>query len=224
MSKVTNSLVNKDFVKAVKAMRRILPTTAFALLIATYLISALIMVIPHITHEEPIYMIIGSILIHLAIQAGRGTLVFFFQLNPARYQSRFSMAIIAATVLLGLSMWNAYLVFEPFGMGWIVSVNTLMLIGYIIEIMILKETMFATNFELYQNKDQWQDLKTFYVAKAQFEQFMEDLTDGKLETGDYSTFLEGNEIRMKPGASEPPKLKESAKEETPEAEEVAVTL
>ena len=83
MTKVKNTLVNKDFTRAVKVLRRILPKLAFGLLIATYLISAGIMVIPHVKSKEGMLMVIGSILIHLAIQAGRGTLVFFFQLNPA---------------------------------------------------------------------------------------------------------------------------------------------
>jgi hypothetical protein len=49
-----------------------------------------------------------------------------------------------------------------------------MLIGWVIEIMILKETMFATQMQLYQNKEQWQDLHHFYVARSDFEQFMDE--------------------------------------------------
>lgn len=176
---VQQSLVNKDFQRAVKTLRRVLPKISFGLLIGTYLISAVVMVIPHVQANEVILMIVGSVLIHLAIQAGRGTLVFFFQLNPARYQSRFSLAIIAATLLLALSMWNAVTVFEPYGWAWTIPVNTLMLIGYIIEVMILRETLFATNLELYQNKDQWQELKDFYIDKTLFEKFMDDIKEGK---------------------------------------------
>jgi len=197
MSKVTQTLVNRDFQRAVKALRRILPKVSFGLLIGTYLISAAIMVIPHIQAQEATLLIIGSVLIHLAIQAGRGTLVFFFQLNPARYQSRFSLAVIAATLLLGLSIWNAVIVFEDFGWSWIVPVNTLMLIGYIIEIMILRETMFATNMELYQNENQWQELKAFYVAQERFETFMEDISEGKFN-------VPGKELpQPAPGLPEP---------------------
>jgi hypothetical protein len=122
---------------------------------------------------------IAAFLVPLAIQAGRGTLVFFFQLNPARIQSRYSMGIIAATILLLLSLWEAWLVMSPFGLSWTVSVSTLMLIGWVIEIMILKETMFATQMQLYQNKEQWQELHQFYVARNDFDQFMDELYDGK---------------------------------------------
>ena len=45
--------------------------------------------------------------------------------------------------------------------------------------MILKETMFATQMALYQNKEQWQELQDFYVARNNFDQFMDDLYDGK---------------------------------------------
>ncbi len=113
----------------------------------------------------------------LAIQAGRGTLVFFFQLNPAHLQSRFSFGIIAATVLLLLSLCEALFVMLPYGISWTISVSTLMLIGWVIEIMILRETTFATQMELYQNQAQWQELKNFYVARNEFEQFIKALPD-----------------------------------------------
>lgn len=174
-----NTIVNQDFERAVKQLRRVLPMLSFGLLIGTYLISALIMGIFHSQNAPNFGFQVAAFLIPLAIQIGRGTLVFFFQLNPARIQSRFSMGIIAATVLLGLSLWEAWLVMLPYGMSWIVSVSTLMVIGWVIEIMILKETMFATQMQLYQNKEQWEALHQFYVARAEFEQFMDDLHDGK---------------------------------------------
>jgi hypothetical protein len=174
-----STLVNKDFERAVKHLRRILPRLSFGLLISTYLISALIMGIFHAQNAPNLGFKVAAFLVPLAIQTGRGTLVFFFQLNPARIQSRYSMGIIAATTLLLLSLWEAWLVMNPYGLSWTVSVSTLMLIGWVIEIMILKETMFATQMALYQNKDQWQELQNFYVARFDFEQFMDEIYDGK---------------------------------------------
>lgn len=176
---MSNTIVNRDFERAVKQLRRILPKLSFGLLIGTYLISALIMGIFHAEKATNIGFQVAAFLVPLAIQAGRGTLVFFFQLNPARIQSRFSMGIMAATGLLLLSLWEAYLVMSPYGLSWTVSVSTLMLIGWVIEIMILKETMFATQMALYQNKDQWHELHDFYVARNDFDQFMDDLYEGK---------------------------------------------
>jgi hypothetical protein len=194
------TLVNKDFQRAVKTLRRILPKLSFGLLIGTYLISALIMGLFHAENAASIAFYVAAFAVPLAIQAGRGTLVFFFQLNPARIQSRFSLAIVAATGLLGLSIWEAVLILEPYGLSWMVSVCTLMLIGYIIEIMILKETMFATQMELYQNREQWQELKDFYVAREQFNQFMDALHDGQVPE---AKFLPVDRSNSAPSIAEP---------------------
>ncbi|MEL7196393.1 MAG: hypothetical protein AAFO96_28425 [Bacteroidota bacterium] len=174
-----NVLINADFERSIKTLRRILPKLSFGLLIGTYLISALIMGIFHAQNASNTGMMVAAFLIPLAIQAGRGTLVFFFQLNPARMQQRLSMAVIAATSLLVLSMCEAWLVMSPHGWSWIVSVATLMVIGWILEIMILKETMFASQMQLYQNVEQWQELQKFYLARAELGQFMKDIREGK---------------------------------------------
>jgi hypothetical protein len=167
-----NSLVNRDFERVIKQMRRILPMLSFGLLIGTYLVSALIMGIFHAETAPNLGFKIAAFLVPLAIQAGRGTLVFFFQLNPAHLQSRFSFGIIAASALLLLSLCEAFFVMLPYGISWTISVSTLMLIGWVIEIMILRETTFATQMELYQNQAQWQELKNFYVARNEFEAFI----------------------------------------------------
>ena len=172
-----NSLINRDFERAVKQMRRVLPMLSFGLLIGTYLISALIMGIFHAQNAPSISFKIAAFLVPLAIQMGRGTLVFFFQLNPGRIQSRLSFGIIAATTLLLLSLCEAFFAMWPYGVSWTISVSTLMLIGWVIEVMILRETTFATQMELYQNKAQWQELKDFYVARAEFELFIQHLPE-----------------------------------------------
>jgi hypothetical protein len=125
---------------------------------------------------------IAAFLVPLAIQAGRGALVFFFQLNPAHIQGKLSFGVIAATALLILSLVEAYLVMSPYGLSWVISVSTLMVIGWVIEIMILKETIFATQVELFQNKEQWQEVKDFYIARAELQQFIQDLNNGKIST------------------------------------------
>ena len=174
-----NTLINNDFSKTLNRLRRILPSLAFGLLIGTYLISAIIMGIFHAQTAPNIGFMIAAFLVPLAIQTGRGTLVFFFQLNPAKMQNKFSTGIIAATVLLGLSLLESYFVLLPFGTSWIVSVSTLMLIGYVVEIMILKETVFASQMELYQNPEQWKDLKAFYIAQSEFAEFLKGIKEGK---------------------------------------------
>ncbi|MCA0235872.1 MAG: hypothetical protein LCH81_05780 [Bacteroidetes bacterium] len=165
-------LVNHNFERAIRKMRRILPVLSFGLLIGTYIISALIMGIFHAENSPNLGFKVAAFLVPLAIQAGRGTLVFFFQLNPARIQTKFSFGVIAATTLLLLSLSEAYFVMQPYGVSWTISVSTLMLIGWVIEIMILRETMFATQMELYRNREEWQAMKDFYRARREFEQFM----------------------------------------------------
>ena len=175
-----NIIINKDFQSSILRLRKILPVITFGLLIGTYLISAIIMGIFHAQNANGLGFIIAAFLVPLAIQLGRGTLVFFFQLNPAHIQGKYSFGIIAATVLLFLSLIEAYLVLANYGLSWIISVATLLTIGWIIEIMILKETIFATQIELYQDKDKWNELKSFYIARAELEKFMEELNSGKI--------------------------------------------
>ena len=178
-----NILFNNDFGNSIKKLRAILPKLSFSLLIATYLISAIIMGIFHAQNAANIGFMIAAFLVPLAIQAGRGTLVFFFQLNPAQIQGKLSFGIIAATALLILSLIEAILVLLPFGYTWIVSVSTLMLIGWVIEIMILRETIFATQMELFSDKERWQEVKAFYLAKAELKHFIAELEAGKMPEG-----------------------------------------
>jgi hypothetical protein len=165
-------LVNQDFARAISKMRRILPSLSFGLLIGTYLVSALIMGIFHAENAPNIGFKVAAFLVPLAIQAGRGTLVFFFQLNPARIQTQFSFGVVAATTLLLLSLCEAFFVMWSYGISWTISISTLMLIGWVLEIMILRETMFATQLELYRNRDDWQAMKDFYQARREFKNFM----------------------------------------------------
>ena len=175
---MNTSLANHDFINSVHVMRRVLPKLSFGLLVTTYLVSAIIMGLFHAQSSTGIGFTIAAFAVPLAIQAGRGAIVFFFQLNPAQIQRKLSFGIIAATVLLLLSLCEAMLVMWDYGLSWTVSVSTLMVIGYIIEIMILKKTQFATQMELYNNQDQLQQLKQFYLAKRDFEQFMSALHSG----------------------------------------------
>ena len=120
----------------------------------------------HAQNAKNVGFMIAAFLVALAIQAGRAILVFFVQLNPARVEGRYSMGVIAATVLLILSLLEAYLVLVPYGFSWIVSVSTLMLIGWVVEVMVLKETVFASQMALYQNKEQWEEVKSILCCQS----------------------------------------------------------
>ncbi|MEL7118249.1 MAG: hypothetical protein AAFO07_02380 [Bacteroidota bacterium] len=182
-----NILINGAFEKAIQRLRSILPKLSFGLLIATYLISAIIMGIFHAQTANNLGFMIAAFLVPLAIQCGRGTLVFFFQLNPARIQHRFSMGVIAASVLLILSLLEAYFVLKDYGLAWIISVSSLMLIGWLIEIMIMKEITFATQIALFRDREKWTELKDFYNAKAELEGLMKGKVLVASPTPDIST-------------------------------------
>jgi hypothetical protein len=177
-----NILINHEFSKSIQKLRSVLPTLSFALLITTYIISAIIMGIFHAQNAPNIGFTIAAFLVPFAIQAGRGTLVFFFQLNPARIQGRLSFGLVAATVMLILSLVEAYFVMVPYGITWIISVSALMIIGYVIEIMILKETIFATQIELFQDKEKWEEIKGFYIAQTELQKFLGELKNGNIFT------------------------------------------
>lgn len=197
---MAHTLINQDFGSSIKTLRQILPKLSFGLLIATYLISAIIMGIFHAESSPNIAFKFAAFLVPLAIQTGRGALVFFFQLNPINLQSRLSFGTIAATALLLLSLWEAYSVMIPYGQSWTISVATLMLIGWIIEIMLLRETAFATKWELYQNKELWAEMKDFYAAQKEIEAVMkngavlaienkkEEVTQNKIVVQDQKSF------------------------------------
>ena len=207
-----NTLINDDFSRSVKRLRSILPKLSFGLLIATYLISAIIMGIFHAQNAPNIGFIIAAFLVPLAIQAGRGTLVFFFQLNPAHIQGRFSFGIIAATVLLLLSIAEACLVLYPFGIAWIVSVCTLMLIGWVIEIMILRETIFSTQMELFQDQERWQQVRQFYTARNDLNRFIENAGIGDNDEQQSLPESEGANTRLSQENLEMTKLLTELKE------------
>lgn len=196
-----STLINQDFERSIKRLRQILPKLAFGLLIGTYLTSAIIMGLFHAQNAPGLGFKIAAFLVPLAIQAGRGTLVFFFQLNPLRIQSRFSFGILAATVLLLLSMVEASLVMYPYGLSWTVSVLTLMIIGWLIEVMILQEITFATKLELFQNQQEWEKLNKFYNAVNEFE-----ITATKPKT----------QLKIEANPVEPEKLGQGKEDKEPE--------
>ncbi len=196
-----STLINQDFERSIKRLRQILPKLAFGLLIGTYLTSAIIMGLFHAQNAPGLGFKIAAFLVPLAIQAGRGTLVFFFQLNPLRIQSRFSFGILAATVLLLLSMVEASLVMYPYGLSWTVSVLTLMIIGWLIEVMILQEITFATKLELFQNQQEWEKLNKFYSAVNEFE-----ITATKPKT----------QLKIEANPVEPEKLGQGKEDKEPE--------
>ncbi|MEM9897264.1 MAG: hypothetical protein AAF789_12925, partial [Bacteroidota bacterium] len=127
----------------------------------------------------PLYHLRRKVVKSLSPFLRQANYLFSFELAIA-LQGRFSLGFIAATVLLMLSLLESWLVMRPYDLAWGVSVSTLMLIGWVLEIMILKETMFATEIALYRNQGQWEELKSFYKARAEMEAFKKALSSGNM--------------------------------------------
>lgn len=185
------SLANAPFTQSIKTLRHTLPRLAFGLLIVTYIISAVIMGMFHAQEAKTTGFMISAFAVPFVIQAGRGTLVFFFQLNPMKVRMKQHFGVIAATLLLVLSLVEASFIMWPQGIAWTVSVATLMIIGWIIEIMILKEVQWSTEMEFFNDPQQVRKLKAYYLARQEFDHFLQALQ----EAGPY-------------GEQQPPMLKE----------------
>ena len=156
-----------------------MPVLAVFLLIAVYVISAI---------AEGIFL--ASLMVGFtggawlaygisgAIQATRGLLVFFPQLNPNRPTFGFQGEAIA--VLMGLisiaSIWGVVsAVGLPHAVG--VSLSILMLAGIGVEIFFLREIKYATEMELFSNRQYWGELKDFAHSKRELQMFLDGLQD-----------------------------------------------
>ena len=50
--------------------------------------------------------------------------------------------------------------------------------------MILKETVFSTQMELFQDRQKWEELKNFYIAQSELKQFLDELKNENLHVTD----------------------------------------
>lgn len=173
------SFSNVKFHRTVKRFREVMPAMAVILLALVYLIAAVAegLFLGELLKETPIgiYLAFG---ISIAIQATRGLLVFFPQLNPNRPAFGNQGEIIA--VVMGLiaigSVWG---VVGAIGLHHAVgiSLSILMLAGVGVEIYFLKEIKYATETELAGDKQYWEEMKNFAYARREFKQFLSALED-----------------------------------------------
>lgn len=173
------SYSNRSFQRTVKQVRKIMPVLAVILLVGVYLISAI---------TEGVFLstlmsnVVGgawlSFAIAGAIQATRALLVFFPQLNPNRptfgYQGE-TIAIVMGLIAIGsiLGLVNAVGLPTPVA----VSLSILMLAGIGVEVFFLREIRFATELELFADKDHWGELQDYHQAREEFRMFLDSLKD-----------------------------------------------
>lgn len=173
------SFSNVKFHRTVKRFRAVMPAMAVILLAVVYLIAAIAegLFLGELLEKTSfgVYLAFG---ISIAIQATRGLLVFFPQLNPNRPSfGNQGEAIAAVMGLIAIgSIWgvvNAIGLHHAVG----ISLSILMLAGVGVEIYFLKEIKYATETELAGDKEYWQEMKNFAYARREFQQFMSALED-----------------------------------------------
>jgi hypothetical protein len=172
-------VVNRDFARLVKQMRRVLPYLALGLLIVVYatcaateglFLSGLMAGIPF--HLQ-LSLAIGS-----SIQMTRGLLVFFPQLNPNKPMIGYTGEIVAI-IMGGISIVSItkLVLANDMNLAVATSLSILMAAGVGVEIYLLKEIKFYTDMELYLSKGWWNKTMSLFRARKDFKIFQDNLRD-----------------------------------------------
>jgi hypothetical protein len=178
-----SKFTNMRFKQLVEGIREVMPVLAVTLLIAVYAISGAVAgkflgsptLLGKLDHGVFMGYAVG-----FAIQATRALLVFFRQLNPVRPTLSHTGEWIAAGMGI-ISIYEIYNLSAASGMGNAVafSLGVLMLAGIGIEIFLLSELRFHTEMELYQDKEYWAQIESYYQAKSDFRARMQALRNGE---------------------------------------------
>lgn len=173
---------NVEFQELVERIRKVMPLLAVGLLISVYTISAAtagkFLASPTLLGDMPNGALLAYA-IGAAIQATRALLVFFRQLNPTRPTLGHTGEFIA--VAMGaLSIYEISHLATAAGMGFpvVLSLSVLMLAGVGVEIFLLSELRFYTEMELYKDRDYWQEIESYYQAKANFKRKIKAIRSG----------------------------------------------
>lgn len=178
-------VVNRDFARLVKQMRRVLPYLALGLLIVVYatcaateglFLSGLMAGIPF--HLQ-LSLAIGS-----SIQMTRGLLVFFPQLNPNKPMIGYTGEIVAI-IMGGISIVSItkLVLANDMNLAVATSLSILMAAGVGVEIYLLKEIKFYTDMELYLSKGWWNKTMSLFRARKDFKIFQDNLRDERQSSG-----------------------------------------
>lgn len=175
-----DSQANKSFLRIIKVVRKILPGLAIFLLISVYAVSGIAsgMFLSTLMESLGNGGVVLAFSIGGAIQATRGTLVFFPQLNPSRPNFSYAgevIAIIMGIISIGeiLALVSEAHLPSPVG----VSLSILMLAGVGVEIFLLREIRFTTEIALFGDKKHWENLQAYYKARKQFKDNLDRLQD-----------------------------------------------
>jgi hypothetical protein len=176
-----SNLSNMRFKQLVEVIRDVMPLLAVGLLILVYAISGLVAgkflgsptLLGRMEHGAAIGYATG-----FAIQATRGLLVFFRQMNPVRPTLGYSGEVIAF-LMGGLSIYEIATLSTASGMGYPVafSMGVLMLAGIGVEVFLLAELRFYTEIELMES-GRWEQAEQLYIKRAKLRERMKLLKQG----------------------------------------------
>lgn len=172
---------NTHFLRAIARLRKHLPAIAFSLLTVTYAIAALVgglLLSQHLGQFGPLGVALAYG-IGVAIQAVRGTIVFFGQLNPDRPTLSSWAGKTTAIILGGLSIIEVYKLSGSLGIdeAVVISLGLLMAAGVVIELFILHEVQTASNLEFFSDATKRKNLIEAMKAKKDFEVFLSQLDE-----------------------------------------------
>jgi hypothetical protein len=198
-------LVNRDFARLVKQLRRILPYLAIALLAIVYTVSGvseglfLSDLMKKIPLHLPLALAIGG-----STQLTRMLLVFFPQLNPNKPVTGYTGEIVAILMgVISIVSITKLVLANEMSIAVATSLSILMAAGVGVEIYLLKEIRFYTDMELFRNKGWWSDLQEFMVAQRDFKIMKDNLRDGQTGTAPGVRKLNPPAAQNQPGANAP---------------------
>lgn len=173
------SFSNRSFQRTVKRIRNIMPYLAVSLLILVYVVSA-------IAEGKFLAASMGTVaggawlayLISLSTQATRALLVFFPQLNPNRPTFGYTGEVIAVIMgLIAIASIIGLVHHAGLSTPVAISLSILMLAGIGVEIFFLREIRYATELEIFEKKEHWEELQNYHQSRAQFSAFLDNIKD-----------------------------------------------
>lgn len=198
-------LVNRDFARLVKQLRRILPYLAIALLTIVYTVSGvseglfLSDLMKKIPLHLPLALAIGG-----STQLTRMLLVFFPQLNPNKPVTGYTGEIVAILMgVISIVSITKLVLANEMSIAVATSLSILMAAGVGVEIYLLKEIRFYTDMELFRNKGWWSGLQDFMIAQRDFKIMKDNLRDGQTGTVPGVRNLNPPAAQNQPGANAP---------------------
>lgn len=176
MSTITKTVpvVNEEFVSLINWGTDWMPKISKFGVFGVYLISALVMGAYHVDEVSKISgasMVIkySPLFGDLGVQFIRCICVFFALNSPIFINEARTKTRIVAFVLMALSCYDAYILFSPHSFSFTITMLSLMLGGYIVEIGLLKEIERTCSYLILQDKNFEKNLTNYYQGLQRIE-------------------------------------------------------